>query len=162
MSQEQRVPIRIAGPETGRKQVGETKISRNTAQFDPAAPRLRKPDWIRVRLPSGNAVETLKKRLRASELVTVCEEASCPNIHECFGKASTIGKTNVLNPGPLGVMIELKSKEDQTTEEKKQPDTKKEIKEEKRSGKDTIGKSAKKSGVKTSVAKNKSAGGKKK
>ena len=88
MSQEQKIPIQIASPETGRKQVGETKIGRNTAQFDPAAPRLRKPDWIRVRLPSGNAVETLKKRLRASELVTVCEEASCPNIHECFGKGT--------------------------------------------------------------------------
>jgi lipoic acid synthetase len=88
MDQDQKIPIHLSGPETGRKQVGETKIGRNTAQFDPAAPRLRKPDWIRVRLPSGNAVETLKQKLRASELVTVCEEASCPNIHECFGKGT--------------------------------------------------------------------------
>lgn len=88
MSEQQKVPVRISGPEAGRKQVGETKIGRNTAQFDPEAPRLRKPPWIRVRLPSGNAVEELKSRLRASDLVTVCEEASCPNIHECFGKGT--------------------------------------------------------------------------
>jgi lipoic acid synthetase len=41
-----------------------------------------------VRLPSGNAVEKLKSRLRDSSLVTVCEEATCPNIHECFGKGT--------------------------------------------------------------------------
>jgi lipoic acid synthetase len=47
-------------------------------------PTLRKPSWIRVRLPQGNAVQQLKARLRENSLVTVCEEASCPNIHECF------------------------------------------------------------------------------
>ena len=88
MTQERKIPLTIAEPGTAGKQVGESKITRNTAQFDPQAPRLRKPDWIRVRLPSGNAVENLKARLRASELVTVCEEASCPNIHECFGKGT--------------------------------------------------------------------------
>jgi hypothetical protein len=45
---------------------------------------LRKPSWIRVRMPSGNAVAQLKSRSCARTLVTVCEEASCPNIHECF------------------------------------------------------------------------------
>ena len=49
---------------------------------------LRKPDWIRVRLPSTNAVQQLKNKLRESALVTVCEEASCPNIHECFAKGT--------------------------------------------------------------------------
>jgi lipoic acid synthetase len=63
-------------------------MARNTARFDAAAPRLRKPPWIRVRLPAGNAVESLKSRLRERELVTVCEEASCPNIHECFSKGT--------------------------------------------------------------------------
>ena len=43
---------------------------------------------IRVRLPQGNAVQQLKARLRANALVTVCEEASCPNIHECFSKGT--------------------------------------------------------------------------
>jgi lipoic acid synthetase len=62
-------------------------MARNTASFQDA-PKLRKPPWIRVRLPSGNAVESLKSRLRERELVTVCEEASCPNIHECFSKGT--------------------------------------------------------------------------
>jgi lipoic acid synthetase len=41
-----------------------------------------------VRLPAGNAVGELKARLRDRKLVTVCEEASCPNIHECFSKGT--------------------------------------------------------------------------
>ena len=68
----------------GEKQLGEDKIGRSPVRFDPAAPVLRKPGWIRVRIPSGNAVAQLKSRLRENRLVTVCEEASCPNIHECF------------------------------------------------------------------------------
>ncbi|MDH3923376.1 MAG: lipoyl synthase [Xanthomonadales bacterium] len=63
-------------------------MARNKASFDADAPRLRKPPWIRVRLPSGNAVGKLKSRLRERDLVTVCEEASCPNIHECFSKGT--------------------------------------------------------------------------
>ncbi|MEM1412265.1 MAG: lipoyl synthase [Pseudomonadota bacterium] len=90
MNNELKIPltIRDAGPTTGRKQLGEHKMSRNTAVFDGEAPKLRKPPWIRVRLPSGNAVGELKDRLRARSLVTVCEEASCPNIHECFSKGT--------------------------------------------------------------------------
>jgi lipoic acid synthetase len=65
------------------KQLGEDKIARSPVHFEPA-PVLRKPSWIRVRLPSGNAVQQLKSKLRENRLVTVCEEASCPNIHECF------------------------------------------------------------------------------
>ena len=70
------------------KQAGADKIARNTAKFDSNAETLRKPPWIRVRLPRGNAVERLKANLRESSLVTVCEEASCPNIHECFSKGT--------------------------------------------------------------------------
>ncbi len=74
-----------AGPlQPGAKQLGGDKISRSPVQFADA-PVLRKPSWIRVRIPSGNAVATLKAKLRENRLVTVCEEASCPNIHECFG-----------------------------------------------------------------------------
>jgi lipoyl synthase len=70
--------------EPGAKQVAGDKIARSPVQFD-AAPVLRKPSWIRVRIPSDNAVARLKAKLRQNRLVTVCEEASCPNIHECFG-----------------------------------------------------------------------------
>jgi len=84
-----RIPIRVAGSsEPVNRELGADKMARNTAQFDPQAPRLRKPPWIRVRLPSGNAVQQLKSKLRQRELVTVCEEATCPNIHECFAKGT--------------------------------------------------------------------------
>jgi lipoic acid synthetase len=72
----------------GERQLGENKMNRNTAVFDQPAETLRKPPWIRVRLPLGNAVQELKANLRKNHLVTVCEEASCPNIHECFSKGT--------------------------------------------------------------------------
>jgi lipoyl synthase len=69
--------------EPGVKQVAGEKIARSPVQFADV-PVLRKPSWIRVRIPAGNAVQNLKAKLRENRLVTVCEEASCPNIHECF------------------------------------------------------------------------------
>jgi len=81
------IPISIIDTAAA-KQLGEDKIARNRAGFDASAPTLRKPNWIRVRIPPGNAVAKLKAKLRANRLVTVCEEASCPNIHECFGKGT--------------------------------------------------------------------------
>ncbi|MGV8932206.1 MAG: lipoyl synthase [Luteimonas sp.] len=73
-----------ASLEAGVKQVAGDKIARSPVQFADA-PVLRKPSWIRVRIPSNGAVAALKAKLRKNRLVTVCEEASCPNIHECFG-----------------------------------------------------------------------------
>ena len=70
--------------EPGVRQVAGDKIARSPVEFV-EAPVLRKPSWIRVRIPSGNAVQALKAKLRENRLVTVCEDASCPNIHECFG-----------------------------------------------------------------------------
>ena len=77
------VPVQPAPLVPGVKQVAGDKISRSPVQFADA-PVLRKPSWIRVRIPSGNSVAKLKAKLRENRLVTVCEEASCPNIHECF------------------------------------------------------------------------------
>ena len=68
----------------GAKQLAGDKIARSPVEFA-AVPVLRKPSWIRVRIPANGAVAALKSKLRANRLVTVCEEASCPNIHECFG-----------------------------------------------------------------------------
>src|SRR4249920_2437963 len=76
------IPLQIL--QEGVKQLGEDKIARSPVKFDESAPLLRKPSWIRVRIPAGNAVARLKSKLRENHLVTVCEEASCPNIHECF------------------------------------------------------------------------------
>ena len=75
--------LTLPGLQTGVKQLGEDKIARSPVAFA-EAPVLRKPGWIRVRIPAGNAVAKLKAQLRENRLVTVCEEASCPNIHECF------------------------------------------------------------------------------
>jgi lipoic acid synthetase len=50
-----------------------------------ASEPLRKPEWIRVRAGGGERFHEIKKILRDAKLHTVCEEASCPNIGECFG-----------------------------------------------------------------------------
>src|SRR5690606_39727352 len=44
----------------------------------------RKPEWIRVRLGSSERVESIKQTLRRHKLSSVCEEAACPNLSECF------------------------------------------------------------------------------
>ena len=45
---------------------------------------LRKPDWIRTRIPTGADVQRVRRILRERQLTTVCEEAACPNLGECF------------------------------------------------------------------------------
>nr|WP_028357493.1 lipoyl synthase [Brackiella oedipodis] len=51
--------------------------------------KLKKPDWIRVKAaPVNSQFKKIKEILRANNMVTVCEEASCPNIGECFGKGT--------------------------------------------------------------------------
>lgn len=66
------------------KQRGADKLSRIPVKIEPTTAPLRKPDWIRVRIPASPAVSELKKLLRDNNLVTVCEEAACPNLPECF------------------------------------------------------------------------------
>jgi lipoyl synthase len=52
----------------------------------PAAPKQRKPDWIRVKAPMGKVFSETKELMRRLNLATVCEEAACPNIGECWTK----------------------------------------------------------------------------
>jgi lipoic acid synthetase len=52
----------------------------------PDAPVLRKPDWIRVRVPSSPVFRETSDIVREHRLVTVCEEAGCPNIGECWSQ----------------------------------------------------------------------------
>ena len=66
------------------KERGAQKLARIPIKIDPTITPLRKPDWIRIRIPSSPAVSDLKKLLRENKLVTVCEEANCPNLAECF------------------------------------------------------------------------------
>jgi lipoic acid synthetase len=75
----------------GVKERGESKTSRLGSKYAiklVPAERLRKPEWIRVRAPSSPRFYEIKKILREHHLHTVCEEASCPNIGECFGKGT--------------------------------------------------------------------------
>lgn len=73
------------------KQKGADKTSRIPIKIIPIeqAERLKKPDWIRVKAASASTrFYEIKDILRENKLVTVCEEASCPNIGECFGKGT--------------------------------------------------------------------------
>ncbi len=65
------------------KEKGAAKTARIPVKVVPRTP-LRKPPWIRVKAPAGPRFEQLKGLLREQGLHTVCEEASCPNIGECF------------------------------------------------------------------------------
>ena len=68
---------------------GREKTSRIPVKVVPSVgPMPRKPPWIRVRAPTGAPVRRLKEVLRAQKLHTVCEEASCPNIGECFSRGT--------------------------------------------------------------------------
>ena len=60
------------------------KLSRIPIKVETPDTLLRKPDWIRIKLPSGDKVNQVKKSLREHSLHTVCEEAACPNLGECF------------------------------------------------------------------------------
>lgn len=50
---------------------------------------LRKPDWLKIKLNTNKNYTGLKKMMREKNLHTVCEEAKCPNIHECWGERRT-------------------------------------------------------------------------
>ena len=79
-------PSRLS-PETHQR--GKEKLSRIPVKVEPAATRpLRKPAWIRARLPSGQRVTRIKQVLRRSKLSSVCEEAACPNLGECFSQGT--------------------------------------------------------------------------
>lgn len=71
----------------GEKLRGADKVARIPVKIAPTDPqqRLRKPAWIRAPFPGTPEVQRLKQILRENRLHTVCEEASCPNLGECFG-----------------------------------------------------------------------------
>ncbi len=68
-----------------RKQRGAAKTARIPVKIEPTLKPPRKPAWIRARSPAHPEVQRLKRVLREARLHTVCEEASCPNLGECFG-----------------------------------------------------------------------------
>jgi lipoyl synthase len=66
-------------------QRGAAKVARIPVKIEPTVQFLRKPQWIRAKAPTSPEVFRLKSVLREHRLHTVCEEASCPNLGECFG-----------------------------------------------------------------------------
>jgi lipoic acid synthetase len=72
----------------GEKLKGAEKVARIPIKVQQPAERLRKPSWIRAKSPFHPNVKKLKEVLREQKLFTVCEEAACPNLGECFGKGT--------------------------------------------------------------------------
>lgn len=70
-----------------KKSLGKDKLARIPIKIEASTTdtMLRKPDWIRIRIPNAsNKITALKEVLRKNKLHTVCEEAACPNLPECF------------------------------------------------------------------------------
>src|SRR3569832_843668 len=67
------------------RQRGAAKVARIPIKVVPPVQPLRKPNWIRAKAPTSPEVARVKSVLREHRLHTVCEEASCPNLGECFG-----------------------------------------------------------------------------
>lgn len=72
-------------PEVGEKLRGHDKVARIPIKIIPTVETPKKPDWIRVKLSSPSEVARIKSTLREQKLYTVCEEAACPNLPQCFG-----------------------------------------------------------------------------
>ena len=69
------------------RETGSNKTAKNPIKIVPVSP-IKKPDWIRIKLHATKTFQNVKEKLRESSLHTVCEEATCPNISECFSKGT--------------------------------------------------------------------------
>jgi lipoic acid synthetase len=74
--------------EQGVKLRGAEKVARIPIKVEPTLEIKPKPDWIRVRMPASPEVSRIKSILRKNSLASVCEEASCPNLGECFSNGT--------------------------------------------------------------------------
>lgn len=72
----------------GEKLRGADKVRRIPVKVIPTTELPAKPDWIRVKIPSSPRVNHIKQKLREHRLASVCEEASCPNLGECFSNGT--------------------------------------------------------------------------
>ncbi|HHH47305.1 MAG TPA: lipoyl synthase [Gammaproteobacteria bacterium] len=63
---------------------GAEKVARIPIKVEPSSAIQRKPKWIRAKAPTSSEAQRVKRLLREHRLVTVCEEAACPNLGECF------------------------------------------------------------------------------
>ncbi len=78
-------PSRLT-PDTHQR--GEAKLSRIPVKVAASGIMLRKPAWIRAKAPSGAGVIRIKRILREQHMSSVCEEAACPNLGECFSQGT--------------------------------------------------------------------------
>ena len=72
----------------GEKLRGAQKVARIPVKVIPTVDLLKKPDWIRVKIPASPKINSIKEKLRKHKLASVCEEASCPNLGECFSNGT--------------------------------------------------------------------------
>ncbi|MES3009091.1 MAG: lipoyl synthase [Pseudomonadota bacterium] len=72
----------------GEKLRGAEKVARIPVKVIPTVDLLKKPDWIRVKIPASPKINSIKEKLREHKLASVCEEASCPNLGECFSNGT--------------------------------------------------------------------------
>lgn len=72
----------------GEKLRGAQKVARIPVKVIPTVDLLKKPDWIRVKIPASPKINSIKQKLREHKLASVCEEASCPNLGECFSNGT--------------------------------------------------------------------------
>ena len=77
-------PQRTRRLQQGEKLRSADKVERIPVKVIPTVDVQRKPEWMRIRLSSSPKVQEIKKILRNHKMATVCEEAACPNLHECF------------------------------------------------------------------------------
>jgi len=71
-------------PEPGIPLRGADKVARIPVKVVPRAETLAKPKWLKVKLPTRDQADKVRQLLRNNKLHTVCEEAACPNLPECF------------------------------------------------------------------------------
>jgi len=69
-------------------QRGAEKLARIPIKVQPQTERVKKPDWIRTRISNDPKVTEIKRMMRELKLSSVCEEASCPNLSECFSNGT--------------------------------------------------------------------------
>jgi len=72
----------------GVKLRGAEKVRRIPIKVIPTEELPTKPDWIRVKIPASPRIKQIKNKLRIHKLASVCEEASCPNLGECFSNGT--------------------------------------------------------------------------
>ena len=77
-------PQRTRRLRAGEKLRSADKVERIPVKVIPTEEILRKPEWMRIRVSSSPRVQEIKQILRSHKMATVCEEAACPNLSECF------------------------------------------------------------------------------